>query len=78
MKLTPQDIQFFQALKGTDTGKQLSDILSRMEGEICDVRNWSEKDSVESARQASRALRELRTNLNTQVGKPSSDPNEYV
>ena len=78
MKLTPQDVQLFQALRGTDTAKQLADIINRMEGEICDVRNWSEKDTVESARQAARALRELRTYLHTQLGKQSSDPNEYV
>lgn len=78
MKLNPKDIQLFNSLRGSDTGKQLADIIERLEGEICDVRNWGEKDTVESARQATRALRELRTNLNTQVGKQSSDPNEYV
>ena len=77
MKLTPQDIQFFKSLQGTDVGRQLAGIIERFEGEICDVRNWSDKDSVESSRQAARALRELRTHLNTQIGK-ESDPNEYV
>ena len=78
MKLTEQDVRLFQALRGTDTARQLAEFIERLEGEICDVRNWTEKDSVESARQASRALRELRTHLNTQLGKEKSDPNEYV
>jgi hypothetical protein len=56
--------------------KQLSEFIERLEGDICDVRNWTDKDSVESARQASRALRDMRTHLNTQVGK-QVNPNEY-
>ena len=77
MKLTPQDVQMFSSLRGSDTAKQLAAFIERLEGEICDVRNWTDKDSVESARQASRALRELRTHLNTQLGKETI-PNEYV
>ena len=77
MKLTEQDIRLFQALRGTDTARQLAEYIERLEGEICDVRNWTDKDTVESARQAAKALREMRTHLNTQVGK-ATDPNEYV
>jgi hypothetical protein len=78
MKLTQKDVLMFNSLRGSDTAKQLAEFIERLEGEICDVRNWTEKDTVESARQASRALRELRTHLNTQLGKEKSDPNEYV
>ena len=77
MKLTEQDIKLFDSLSRSEVGKQLSEFLGRLEGEICDVRNWGEKDTVESARQAAHAIRELRTRLNTQVGKQSV-PSEYI
>ena len=78
MRLTEQDIKMFDALRKSELGKHLVEYIERLEGEICDVRNWTEKDSPESARQAANALRVLRTHLHTQVGKGSTNPNMYV
>lgn len=78
MRLTEQDIRMFEALRKSELGKSLVEYIERLEGEICDVRNWTEKDSVESARQAARSLREMRSHLGTSVGTARAEPNEFL
>ena len=78
MKLTDTDIQMFHSLRASELGKNLASFIERMEADVCDIRNFGEHDTIQSAQQASRALRDLRTRLNTQVGTTQSIPNEYV
>lgn len=78
MRLTDNDVRMFEALRKSDLGKSLVEYIERLEGEICDVRNWTEKDSPESARQAARSLREMRTHLGTNVGTAKAVPNEFI
>ena len=78
MRLTENEIKMFEALRKSDLGKSLVEYIERLEGEICDVRNWTEKDSVESARQAARALKEMRKHLGTNVGTAKVIPDEFI
>ena len=78
MRLTEQDVKMFDALRKSELGKQLVEYIERLEAEVCDVRNWTEKDTPESARQAARALTELRKHLGTSVGSMRVDPNEFI
>ena len=77
MKLTEADVHMFNSLRVSETGKQLANFVERMEAHVCDIRNFGEHDTIQSAQQAARALRELRTRLNTQLGTQGA-PNEYV
>ncbi len=77
MRLTEQEIRMFDGLRNTETGSLLVKYIERLEREICDVRNWTEKDSPESARQASRHLEEMRGHLLVPLGKKTI-PNEYL
>ena len=77
MKLTPEEIQMFNSLRETSTGKQLLKFVERLEGEVCDVRNWSEQDSPESARLAAKHLLKLRNLLKSSIGNKAINPNEY-
>jgi len=77
MRLNEQEIRMFDGLRNSELGKELVKYIERLEGEVCDVRNWTEKDSVESARQAARHLSEMRSHLHVSLGnKPV--PNEYI
>lgn len=73
-----QDVKMFEALRKSELGRQLAEYIEHLQAEVCDVRNWTEKDTPESARQASRVLDVLRKNLVTSVGRQDVDPNEYV
>lgn len=78
MKLTREDIGMFEALRKSEVGKQLAEYIERLEGEICDVRNWTKDDSPESARQASKFLKELRAKLaNPQKGQ-APNTSEFI
>jgi len=68
----------FNQLRKSDLGKSLVGYIERLEGEICDVRNWTEADSPESARQAAKFLKEMRTYLKTSVGSDKAEPSEYI
>jgi len=78
MRLNEKEVRMFDSLRKSDTGRELVAYIERLEGEICDVRNWTDKDTPESARQAAKFLREFRTNLVTSVGNTVVDPNEYL
>jgi len=78
MRLTENDIRMFEALRKSELGKQLVEYIERLEGDVCDVRNWTDKDSPESARQAARALQELRRHLGTNVGTTRVVPDEFI
>jgi hypothetical protein len=73
-----QDVKMFEALRKSELGKQLAEYIEHLQADICDVRNWTDKDTPESARQASRALDVLRKNLVTSIGTGKSTPNDYV
>lgn len=77
MRLTEQEIRMFDRLRNSENGKEIVKYIERLEGEICDVRNWTEKDSPESARQAAKYLQEMRGHLQVSIGKKTI-PNEYV
>lgn len=78
MRLTENDVRMFEALRKSELGKSLVEFIERLEGDICDVRNWTERDTPESARQASKALQQLRKHLGTSVGSAKADPNEFI
>jgi hypothetical protein len=77
MRLNEQEIKMFDGLRNTALGADIVKYIERLEGDICDVRNWTEKDTPESARQASKALKEMRGHLQVSFGKQSV-PNEYI
>ena len=77
MKLTPEEIQMFNSLRETPTGRTLLKFVERLEGEVCDVRNWTPEDSPESARLAAKQLLKLRNLLKSSIGNKAINPNEY-
>jgi hypothetical protein len=77
MKLAPEEKQMFDSLRESGTGKTLLKVIERLEGEICDVRNWSEQDTPESARLAAKHFRKLRDLLKPSFKGNPFDPNEY-
>lgn len=78
MTLSKKEIEMFKQLKKSDLGKTLRDYIEKLEAEVCDVRNWSDKDTPESARQAAGVLRQIRTHLKNKVESKESQPNEYI
>lgn len=78
MRLNERDIQMFDALRKSELKKQLVEYIERLEGEVCDVRNWGDDDTPQSARQAAKALREFRGHLNTDVGSKPAEKNPYI
>lgn len=76
MKLTPEEVQMFNSLRESSTGKTLAKCIERLEGDVCDVRNWTPEDTPESARLAAKHLRKLRSYLKGSMGA-SIDPKEY-
>jgi hypothetical protein len=77
MRLNEKEKRMFTALRKSDLGQELVGYIERLEGEICDVRNWTERDSIESARQASKHLKEMRQHLIVSGGSPQ-EPNQYI
>ena len=78
MRLTDEDVKMFDALRKSELGKQLAGYVERLEAEVCDVRNWTDKDTPESARQAARTLQELRKHLGTKVWFAKADQSEFI
>lgn len=78
MRLNEKEVQMFDNLRKTDTGRELVKYIERLSGDVCDVRNWTEKDTAESARQAARVLKEFRDHLTTSVGTKNSEPSQYI
>lgn len=78
MKLTETEIKLFKELRNTSSGKELAKFIERLEGEVCDVRNWSEHDSPESARLAAKHLRKLRDLLKVSGSSKTTEPNQYT
>lgn len=77
MKLTEQEVQMFDALRKSDLGSQLVGYIERLESSIADSRTWTEKDTIESARQAVSKLTEFKKHLIVTGGK-QTNPNQYV
>lgn len=68
----------FANLSKSDLGVTLAEYIERLTGEICDVRNWTDKDTPESSRQAAKFLTEMKAHLSARGAQKISDPNQYV
>jgi len=78
MRLKEEEIRMFKALRKSDLGRSLAGYIERLTGEVCDVRNWTDKDSPESARQAATSLKEMRDHLKTPLGVKKNTPSEFI
>lgn len=58
MNYTQKDLEMFNAIKKTDMGKNLVDLLRRLQSHICDSRSWGPEDSKESANHAAKVIEE--------------------
>lgn len=59
MKLTEQDIRFFQELSKTETGQYLAGYCARVEDYVHDSRGWTGDEDKKSAELAARTIRQL-------------------
>ena len=59
MKLTENDVRYFQQLSKTETGRYLADYYKRVIDYVHDSRGWDEGVTRESAGQAGKLIQEL-------------------
>ena len=78
MRLNEKEVQMFANLSKSDLGVTLAGYIERLTGEICDVRNWTDKDTPESSRQAAKFLTEMKAHLGARSRNLVTDPNQYV
>lgn len=56
MRLTPEEINFFQDISGTEMGNFLVSYLKKVQGHAFDAREWKEGDDVRVANRVSDIL----------------------
>jgi len=59
MKLTPEEIQFFQKISGTEVGDFLVAYMKKLQDHVYDSRGWKEGDSKDTAKRTAETLQEL-------------------
>jgi len=58
MKLNDEEIEMFNSLNNSNLGNKLVSYLLRLQGYLCDCRQWSNKATAENAVMASNAIQD--------------------